>query len=275
MLALSEIESKVARIIEEELTQMIDNILGNHIKNQRNRSNNPFNCFEDPYIKNYMGMGRSFDSQLGNRLQNIAFKLCCLDESKIAPNHFVFNICDDRLYVSTIYDNKCKQFISITDNEYEMEYVFHVPITEDQKEYLLSLNSLYKAKNGVIGIPVDLIYFDKSDECFYAFELKAGGNLDTKNADANFNEVIRLMRILEPFEDSMSYFATCYNNMGECANPQGSIFEKLNEEQLLIGSKFWNKVLPSEIFYIRFIEIYQYIFREIVKVDKRLQVVYE
>lgn len=272
MMRLTPTEIEIANIIEHELTEMVDNILIKHKQNQINRRNNPFNCFENPYIKNYMGMGRSFDSQLGNRLQNIALHIVRLNKYKFAPNHFIFNLCENMLYISTVIDNSNKQFIGVGENINDEEYLRSFPISYEQKDYLLSLSELYKIKNKIIGIPVDLIYYDTEYNTFDAFEIKSGGNLDTKNADANFNEVLRLMKILNPINGSQSYFATCYNNMGEGANPQGSIFAKLPEDHILIGKDFWNKILPVNVSYKRFIEIYQYIFREVVQVDKSLQV---
>ena len=269
---LTPLETKIAKIIELELTQMVENILDKHQINQRNRGNNPFNCFKNPHIKNYMGMGRSFDSQLGNRLQNIALHITRLNNYMFAPNHFIFNLCGNVLHISTVIDNSNKQFIGIGENISEGEHLCSLPITYDEKGYLLSLSELYKMKNDIIGIPVDLIYYDTEYDAFDAFEIKAGGNLDTKNADANFNEVIRLMKILNPIDGSRSYFATCYNNMGEGANPQGSIFAKLPENHILIGKDFWEKILPAEVSYNHFINIYQYVFCEIVNVDLELQV---
>lgn len=57
------------------------------------------------------------------------------------------------------------------------------------------MDQLYKSKDGVTNIPVDLIYFNKSGAFFHAFEVKSGGNLDTKNSDANHGEVLRLAKL--------------------------------------------------------------------------------
>lgn len=270
---LNRIEIKIAQIIKTELEEMVENILSKHKRNQINRGNNPFNCFEDSYIKNYMGMGRSFDSQLGNRLQNIAFKLLSLSNHKVAPNRVILNIVGNILYMHCEQDNSLKQQIYIVKNSAMTPQAYSVEIDEQQIDFYSSLSKIYKTKNGQLGIPVDLLYLNlNKNGAFRAFEIKAGGNLDTKNADANYNEVIRLEKILHPFGNSKSFFATCYNNMGENEMPQGSIFYKLDKTQILIGKVFWNKVLPKDITYERFIEIYQYIFRDVVKVDAKLQV---
>ncbi len=271
-MTLNPTEQQIANIINLQLSEMVDNILANHSKNQINRGNNPFNCFKDPYIKNYMGMGRSFDSQLGNRLQNIALAITRLDPNKYAPTHFIFYVCNNTLYISSLNENNSNQFIRITETPLTNTYDFTVQITPKQHSFLMSMRELYKIKGQIINIPVDLIYYDRSASYFCAFELKSGGNLDTKNSDANYNEVNRLTQLLAPFYGSRSFFATCYNNMGEGFDPQGSIFNRLHGDQLLIGSDFWRMLLPPIVSYDRFIEIYQHTFNNIVQVDSRLRI---
>ena len=59
------------------------------------------------------------------------------------------------------------------------------------------------------GIPIDLFVFEKtSDEknIAYSYELKAGGNLDTKNAPSNAKEVKSLKTIFSFCDKSISRF---------------------------------------------------------------------
>lgn len=70
---MENIKLKLTEFIQKELLSMSENIINNFEDNMRNRENNPFLAFEDEDIKKYMGLGRSVDSQLGNRLQRIIF----------------------------------------------------------------------------------------------------------------------------------------------------------------------------------------------------------
>ena len=56
-----------------ELNGLALNVVANFQGNMANRENNPFLIFNDTNIKKYMALGRSVDSQLGNRLQRIIF----------------------------------------------------------------------------------------------------------------------------------------------------------------------------------------------------------
>ena len=58
-----------------ELKAMSENVCSNYEENMRNREKNPFLPLTDKDIKKYMALGRSVDSQLGNRIQRIIFFL--------------------------------------------------------------------------------------------------------------------------------------------------------------------------------------------------------
>lgn len=268
---MNETENAIKEIVEAELREMSKNVLAKHQANQRHRENNPFHCFEDPAINRYMGMGRSFDLQLGGRLQKIAFQIAGLHKDWTVPNDLVLRLTEDSIYMRFEKNKTVKQNVLLMRGGSVNENDRRVKIEPEQVRFYESLSKIYKETNGKLKIPVDLFYFNADKSRFEAFEIKAGGNLDTKNADANYKEVMRLQKIFSPLADGTSYFATCYNNMGEGAEPQGSIFRQLPQDQTLVGSAFWQKILPSEITYERWIEIYQYVFREVVNVEQQLQ----
>lgn len=273
-MTLNHIETEIAKINEKQLTEMVKSIFYKHSKNQIKIGFKPFNSFEGPNIKNYMGVGISFDSQLGNRLQNMAFKIVNLKKHKVAP-HNILNIVGKKLYVHYDNNNTLKQNIYVVKDFPINLRGFSIEIEHSQINFCTLLSNSYKNKNDQFGISVDLMYLNLNRDAFRVFEIKAGRNLDTKNADSNYYKVVRLEKFFRPLCGSKSYFATWYNNRGESNNPQGSIFAKLSYDQILIGSAFWKKVLPKDLIYERIIEIYQYIFRDIVKVDQRVQVGYE
>lgn len=272
-----DIIEKIKEIIKIELDEMVVSIVNKHQKNQNNRDNNPFNCFEEQYIKNFMGIARSFDSQLGNRLQNIAFKIVQLDISKTLPNEIIFSFVEDYLYIYLLCNSSLKQEILFIEKDYKifenLNLLCYFKTNKKQIDFYKSLQNYYKVKDNCLKIPVDLMYFDNFKNVFKVFEIKSGGNLDTKNSDANYNEVIRLKKIFDfiPGLNTETYFATCYNNSGDGGKPKGAIYSKLSQNQILIGKEFWREILPKEVSYEKFEEIYKYIFKEIVQVENRLR----
>ncbi|HFI0578948.1 TPA: hypothetical protein ACGO05_001381, partial [Streptococcus suis] len=117
------------------------------------------------------------------------------------------------------------------------------------------------------NILVDLLYIEDIDDTtktrITTFELKSGGNLDTKNSSANVKEVQLLKDIFKFFPSNDSFFATTYNNAGE-GSPSGSVFAELERNNLepKVGVDFWNMILPEELSYESFIEQYKQKFIE-------------
>ena len=69
--------------------------IDNYSENSINRKYNVFNCIEDNTISKYMGLGRSFDSKLGNEIQKIAMKLARVKYNDInVPNIILINTKD-------------------------------------------------------------------------------------------------------------------------------------------------------------------------------------
>lgn len=59
------------KYITKELQGLRENVISNFSENIENRKLNPFLCIDDKEIVKYMALGRSLDSQLGNRIQHI------------------------------------------------------------------------------------------------------------------------------------------------------------------------------------------------------------
>ena len=66
------IKKDYIEFISKQLSEMAENINKSLEKNLEKRRNNEFIIFSDENVKKYMGLSRSFDSQLGIRLQKIA-----------------------------------------------------------------------------------------------------------------------------------------------------------------------------------------------------------
>lgn len=326
------IKAELAEFIKKELTDMVCGITKTLGKNVLGRQNNVFHNFaENSLLERYMAVGRSFDSQLGNRLQRIALFLVRKKFGIEAAPNYVF-LTEEKDFISW-------RAISIIDNElvdpYATQRVYFVESKdeyENEKEKIIEkFVKGYKEKNGLNArkeddkktldlyrkflsekivafeehkyekqnenilkgrkgnIPIDLMYF--VDDVAYTYEIKAGGNLDTKNKDANANEVIELLKLFSFFPQNYSYFATCYNNKGEDGGekitnegiayrgnrPEGAVFNVFNQQKyeemrnrIIVGSVFWEQILPDGLTYKEFIETYREVFA-VLKIEERLQ----
>ncbi|HFI0599931.1 TPA: hypothetical protein ACGO28_001331 [Streptococcus suis] len=262
----------------------------NYKNNSINRKYNVFNCIEDSTISKYMGLGRSFDSKLGNEIQKIAMRLARVKYNDInVPNIILINTENgetDRSFSLNLYvikDNfQQRVYYNIKPIDFSQYYdhnkivnqksiVFTLP-KSDTNDVLKHLNKIKvtqqeprisKYKN----ILVDLLYIEDIDDTtktrITTFELKSGGNLDTKNSSANVKEVQLLKDIFKFFPSNDSFFATTYNNAGE-GSPSGSVFAELERNNLepKVGVDFWNMILPEELSYESFIEQYKQKFIE-------------
>ena len=107
-------------------------------------------------------------------------------------------------------------------------------------------------------LPVDLLFFDCLSDTLdgaNAFEIKMGGNLDTKNSKSNAAEVKRLSDLFSFLKNHAAYFATCY---GECsAAVKTDVENALGNDTICNNRTFWNKIIPLDKFtYEDFISIY-------------------
>jgi hypothetical protein len=180
-----------------------------------------------------MAVGRNFDSQLGRRLQKIAFYCARYRYGFLnVPNIVVMRENDVRL-VGEILSYPLDK--GMTQHLYWSGHVVNYPSVSCKRAYV--------------------------------YEIKVGGNLDTKNKGENMNEVIRLEKVFSMFGNNKSKFAACYNNRGEGNSPDGIIFGMLDAEHKAIGRLFWEKILPlDEMIYDEFIVMYSEAFENNVRV---------
>lgn len=273
-----------------ELSEMSKNVADNYQKNKAQRSRNPFLGFKDPSAEKYMGLGRSIDSQLGNRMQNIIFYLARLRYSgEYVPNiiniktNSVQNKVEMELYsvkgdIDRSYyrvgTNPCRQNVYLNKELDLMAVRSLLNIKVRSKcqiirksftfsgvspSFFLNIQSLQNNQSLKEETPVDLIVFSPGMEqelkCS-TFEIKMGGNLDTKNAKSNADEV-KLLYELFSFMENESFFATCY---GTCSESVTSRVRALSGNcSVLSAPKFWSLVLPDgkeKLSYDDFIKLY-------------------
>ena len=137
---------------------------------------------------------------------------------------------------------------------------------ETVRKTLLPLSKQFKT-NSIYTKPVDLAFFDGVN--WNICELKAGGDLDSSNAPSNIEKLLTIY-VDMGIENCNAYFATLYNKDGEGNIWKGAVKKHLNYPSMfLIGSDFWNKILPEEITFQEFTRIYKEALEEI-NLNKRI-----
>jgi len=125
---------------------------------------------------------------------------------------------------------------------------------ETIKQYLLPLSAQYKTSQ-IYSKPVDLAFYDGKD--WNICELKAGGDLDSSNAPSNVEKLLTIY-VDMGISNCKAYFATLYNKDGEGNVWKGAVKKHLHYPSMfLIGSQFWNKILPDEVSFNDFMLIYK------------------
>ena len=269
--------------LAHEFKDMTDRIRSGFENNMRQREKNPFLPFKNTAIKKYMALGRSFDSQLGNRIQRIVFFLAREKYGTIGvPNITVLSLDDisnsitvtlytipldlDRKWQNKSF-NPFVQYVYVSRDLDEATIKRKLKIKKSCTElltmtYTISSNpttnkalATWKGRS----YPVDLLTVSLRDnpvrsiDALRVYEIKLGGNLDTKNAPSNAEEVLKNKNVFSFINNSHSYFATCY---GECSQAvRRAIAEK--ECELLSPEEFWPSVLPEGLSYAQLIDLFQ------------------
>lgn len=131
---------------------------------------------------------------------------------------------------------------------------------ETCENVLLPLSARYQT-NQIFTKPVDLAFFD--GENWNIMELKAGGDLDSSNAPSNVEKLLTIY-VDMGIPNCRAYFATLYNKDGEGNTWTGSVKKHMNYPSMfLIGANFWNRILPENITFNDFTEIYREALEEI------------
>ena len=109
--------------------------------------------------------------------------------------------------------------------------------------------------------PIDLAFYD--GHIWNIMEIKAGGDLDSSNAPSNIDKLLTIYTGMNTV-NCRAYFATLYNKDGEGHVWNGGVKKFLSyPDNFLIGSQFWNKVLPGNIQFEEFCQLYNDVLVEI------------
>lgn len=118
---------------------------------------------------------------------------------------------------------------------------------------LLPLSEKYQSSE-IYTKPVDLAFYDGCN--WNIMELKAGGDLDSSNAPSNVEKLLTIY-VDMGIENCRAYFATLYNKNGEGNTWTGAVKKHLNYPTMfLIGKNFWECILPDQITFKEFTELY-------------------
>lgn len=272
--------------IQHELSAMAENIENNYADNIENRENNPFLRFNNSEMKKYMALGRSVDAQLGNRIQRIILFVARVKYGITGvPNVVTIDVVNEseRCIVCKLYSVPFSIPASAKNAGFDpYRQVVYVGCNKSERDVKRLLK--IKARSNVLEtasfsfegvseqafqhirrkmskrIPVDLLFFENTEDPLNnanAFEIKMGGNLDTKNAKSNADEVKDLYDLFAFLPSNHAYFATCYGTCSDSVSTK--VAEKMGEGAVLNGQAFWDKIIPDtpETFdYDDFIRIY-------------------
>ena len=224
----------------------------------------------------------SFETKSGNSLQRIARNIVKLGygEEKVPQIINPHNISHD-----IVIDNENEQIVVTNvdiDNAQTKAYVnsfmnerLATGRGKNRIESTVTHESIKELLNHVVidsnihQKPVDLAFYDDTDT-LNIMEIKAGGDLDNSNAPANAQKLLLIYMALN-MQNVKPYFATYYHKDGENHTWTGAIKKFINYPGMfLIGSAFWNKVLPPEIDFIEFTKIYNEAMKQI-NLNERLK----
>ena len=280
------------KFIAVQLSEMAGNITANFTKIMEARKENPF-LIIDEKINKCMGLGRSTDSQLGNRMQSIVFYAARLKYGdNVVPNvvsitldentnkvictcyyiplskyditfHKVNGRIKQQAYKQIVFVNKditiqtVSKKLAVVDNAQKNIKRYEISFEVKEKEKFEYLKKYQKKEK----IEIDLLLFKSIIE---TFEIKLGGGLDTKNAPANIKEISELKELFAFSNSNHTYFATCYGNGSEAVSKSFDNSQKPfdQNDKILKNTMFWDLVLPKEVPYEEFINLYKTSFKK-------------
>lgn len=197
------------------------------------------NCFISELGQEFMfysAFVRSFDSSFGNVLEKIGNNIAKLSyEVKGNINSFI--LPDQINRISSILDSYLDHITIPEISHYSSYYsIYPKNITSYKRTHV-----------------TDNYFYCKEKNEHYLIELKASGDLDNKKARAEKNALLEEYYLLknELRNDKTAkikiFFGTAYNKFGE-GKPwkQERVKQFFAEEELLIGTDYWNFVCNDE-----------------------------
>ncbi len=268
--AMTDTEVRIANIVYEEFAKLIKTIEGDFKKNFVKKRYNFLLSQLDETITANMVFVSSFESKSGFAIETCAKRIARL---KFGEEN-VPAIVNPRNIEHSIDPGTVTGQIIVTDIDMDSgDLQGHISafrarnvasgkgkkrtkskVTQSSIQSLLPLGQRYRT-TGYHTKPVVLAFFDGQD--WVVLELKAGGALDSSNAPANVEKLLTIYTGLN-VPNSKAYFASLYNKNGEGNTWTGAAKKHMAyPEMFLIGKHFWNAILPEDIRYKRFTELYR------------------
>ena len=267
---------EIKKIIIDEFGKLMKIIEGDFINNYTNKKYNfLLNQFDKNLIANMVFVS-SFESKCGNAIEKCAKRIAMLKFGKenvptiVNPLGLKHNLNEKsivgQVVVSDVdlengeFKGRISQFRASNVARGRGRSRVESGVNQESIKQLINIANKYKDKEVHIK-PVDLAFFDGTN--WILMELKAGGDLDSSNAPSNVEKLLTIYAGIH-LENVKIYFSTLYNKEGEGNTWKGSVKKHLAfPDMFLIGKDFWNTILPIDINFEDFTQIYREALEEI------------
>ena len=264
--------NEVKRILREEFDDLVRKIEQDFRKNyNKKRRNFIISQFDDETTAEMVFVS-SFESKSGNTIERCAKKFAKLRYgAENVPD--VINMTGHNIDIAND-ENKTQMLVShvnmssaelggrITTFRKNNMSEGRTPSTlnHEKMQELVQLGNEY-IDDKIHTKPIDLAFYD--GHIWNIMEIKAGGDLDSSNAPSNIDKLLTIYTGMNTI-NWRAYFATLYNKDGEGHVWNGGVKKFLSyPDNFLIGSQFWNKVLPGGIQFEEFCQLYNDVLVEI------------
>ena len=277
--------SLIKTIILEEFSKLINMIEADFKDNYKRKINNFLLSQMDERITASMVFVSSFESKSGFAIETCAKRIAVLRfgaenvPTIVNPRGIVHNIdpkdVNGQIVLTDVDTHngdlrgRIAAFRANNEAKGSGRTRIESGVTQERiRSELLPLADRFKLPKGQFEKkPVDLAFFD--GENWNILELKAGGDLDSSNAPSNIEKLLTIY-VDMGIDNCKAYFGTLYNKNGEGNNWTGTAKKHLNYPSMfLIGSQFWNRILPVGITFTDFTKIYKEALEEI-NLNKRI-----
>ena len=253
---------KIFQIVEDEFSSLVTRIQSDFVTNFKAKQNNFLLKELDTMMSAHMVFVSSFESKSGNSIQKVAKEVAKLRYGAenvpqiVNPHNLEHNVQNPNEHEQIIVSNvdmgnsqlqgRITEFMTRCEGDSKRKVCCSV----NHETILELLEPPLPITNEIHTKPVDLAFWD-GDE-LNIMEIKAGGNLDSSNAPSNAKKLLTIYT-----RKTKPYFATIYHKDGEGRNWSGSIKKYLQYPHMfLVGSAFWNKILPEGVDFNEFTKIY-------------------
>ena len=261
----------IKQIVFEEFSKLTNQIERDFTKNYLRKANNfMLNQMGESVIASMVFVS-SFESKSGFAIEACAKRIARLKfgnenvPSIVNPRNLSHNFEEDKIFgqivvtdVDTNNGNLRGEISAFRANNMARgagKNRVESGVTQSSiREKLLPLAEKYRTQT-LFSKPVDLAFFDGTD--WNIMELKAGGDLDSSNAPSNVEKLLTIY-VDMGVDNCKAYFATLYNKDGEGNAWSGTVKKHMAyPEMFLIGKSLWEKILPNNISFEDFVQIYK------------------